>query len=59
MCVFKMPGDLDMALHSNLSGIMHRDVGMNRRNALKYSNAKKASSNKAFEAAARDLSVFP
>lgn len=40
MCVFKTSGGLETALRSALSGIMHIYVGINRQNALKYSNVK-------------------
>ncbi len=59
MCVFKTSGGLETALRSALSGIMHIYVGINRQNALKYSNVKWLLLIKLFEAAARDVSVFP
>lgn len=40
MCVFKTSGGLETALRTALSGIMHIYVGINRQNALKYSNVK-------------------
>lgn len=54
MCVFKTSGGLETVLCSALPRIMHIYVRINRQNVLKYSF-----SNKAFEAAARDVSVLP